>query len=76
MISVYIESKSSPKTLFSKRATIYPGPVPLEEIFLVELLGDNIKVYIAEVSTREEKALEWGRPKSSILKGNTEPRSK
>lgn len=75
-ISAYVESKSSPKTPFGKRATMYPGPAPLEEIFLAELSGDNIKVHAAEVSAGGEKALEWGRSKSSTPKGDTEPGSK
>jgi hypothetical protein len=75
-ISAYVESKSSPKTPFGERATMHPGPAPLEEIFLAELSGDNIKVYAAEVSVGGEKALEWGRSKSRTPKGDIEPRSK
>ncbi|ELR08502.1 hypothetical protein GMDG_00566 [Pseudogymnoascus destructans 20631-21] len=57
-ISVYVETKSSPKKPFGERATLYPGPAPLSEIFLAELSGNNIKVHAAEVGAEGEKALE------------------
>jgi len=37
---------------------MYPGPAPLPEIFLAELLGDNINVHAAKVGAEGEKALE------------------
>jgi hypothetical protein len=55
-----VESKSSPKRPFGKRATMYPGPAPLLEIFLVELLGDNIKVDAVEVGADWKHAVEEG----------------
>lgn len=57
LISVYIKSKSSPMILFSKRAMMYPGPAPLPEIFLAELLGDNIKVHAVELHVGGDKVL-------------------
>ncbi|KAG9228392.1 hypothetical protein BJ875DRAFT_508528 [Amylocarpus encephaloides] len=57
-ISVYVKSKNSPKTLFGERASMYPGPAPLLEIFLAELSGNNIKVHAAEVGAEGQKALE------------------
>ncbi|OBT51203.1 hypothetical protein VE04_07721 [Pseudogymnoascus sp. 24MN13] len=66
-ISVYVETKSSPKKPFSKRATMYPGPAPLPEIFLVELSGNNIKVHVAEVGPKGQKALEQSESTSSRL---------
>jgi hypothetical protein len=63
----YVKSQSSPKKAFGKRATMYPGQVPLSDILLTEVSGDNIKVHAAEVGAVGEKALEQGGPKSSTL---------
>ncbi|KFY03642.1 hypothetical protein V490_00110 [Pseudogymnoascus sp. VKM F-3557] len=69
-ISVYVESKSSPKTPFGERASMYPGPAPLPEIFLAELSGNNIKVHAAEVGAEGQKVLE------STLQGDVESGSR
>ncbi|KFY80032.1 hypothetical protein V499_01062 [Pseudogymnoascus sp. VKM F-103] len=67
LISVYVETKSLPKKPFGERLTMYPGSAPLLEIFLAELLGNNIKVYVAEVSAKGQKALEQSELTSSTL---------
>ncbi|KFZ15972.1 hypothetical protein V501_02485 [Pseudogymnoascus sp. VKM F-4519 (FW-2642)] len=75
-ISVYVETKSSPKKPFGERATMYPGPAPLPEIFLAELSGNNIKVHAAEVGAERQKALEQSESTSSTLQGDVESGSK
>ncbi|KFZ02687.1 hypothetical protein V500_00025 [Pseudogymnoascus sp. VKM F-4518 (FW-2643)] len=75
-ISVYVETKSSPKKPFGERATLYPGPAPLSEIFLAELSGNNIKVHAAEVGAEGEKALEQSESTSSTLQGDAESGSR
>jgi hypothetical protein len=51
---------------------MYPGPAPLLEIFLVELLGDNIKVDAVEVGADWKHAVEEGWSKTSRLQGDVE----
>ncbi|OBT55433.1 hypothetical protein VE04_05610 [Pseudogymnoascus sp. 24MN13] len=75
-ISVYVETKSSPKKPFGERATMYPGPAPLPEIFLAELSGNNIKVHAAEVGAEGQKALEQSESTSSTLQGDVESGSR
>jgi hypothetical protein len=55
---------------------MYPGPAPLPEIFLAELLGNYIKVHTAEVGAEEQKALEQSELTSSTLQGDVESRSR
>jgi hypothetical protein len=64
---VYVESKNLPKTPFRERASMYLGPAPLLEIFLIELLGNNIKVHVVEVSAKGQNALEQSKLTSSTL---------
>ncbi|OAF59117.1 hypothetical protein VC83_04114 [Pseudogymnoascus destructans] len=75
-ISVYVETKSSPKKPFGERATMYPGPAPLPEIFLAELSGNNIKVHAAEVGAEGQKSLEQSKSTSSTLQGDVESGSR
>ncbi|ELR10088.1 hypothetical protein GMDG_04488 [Pseudogymnoascus destructans 20631-21] len=75
-ISVYVETKSSPKKPFGERATMYPGPTPLPEIFLAEISGNNIKVHAAEVGAEGQKALEQSESTSSTLQGDVESGSR
>ncbi|KFY32042.1 hypothetical protein V493_00580 [Pseudogymnoascus sp. VKM F-4281 (FW-2241)] len=75
-ISVYVESKNSPKTPFGERASMYPGPAPLPEIFLAELSGNNIKVHAAEVGAEGQKALEQSESTFSTLQGDVESGSR
>jgi hypothetical protein len=46
---------------------MYLGPAPLLEIFLAELLGNNIKVHVAEVGAEGQKALEQSESTSGAL---------
>jgi hypothetical protein len=55
---------------------MYPGPAPLLEIFLAELLGNNIKVHAAEVGAEGQKALEQSELTSSTLQGDVESGSR
>jgi hypothetical protein len=55
---------------------MYPGQVPLSDILLAELSGDNIKVHAAEFGAAGEKALEQGGPKSSALQCDVESGSR
>ncbi|OBT74032.1 hypothetical protein VF21_07829 [Pseudogymnoascus sp. 05NY08] len=75
-ISVYVKTKSSPKKPFGERATMYPGPAPLPEIFLAELSGNNIKVHAAEVGAEGQKSLEQSESTSSTLQGDVESGSR
>jgi hypothetical protein len=42
-ISVYLESAHIPKVSFGNRATVYPGPAPLQDIFEAEVAGKQVK---------------------------------
>lgn len=74
-ISVYVETSGSAEVPFGKRATIYPGPAPLQEIFLAELSGKYIKVHPVELGgekTLRAQDPEWSRLEGDIESGRVE----
>ncbi|KFZ13859.1 hypothetical protein V501_03498 [Pseudogymnoascus sp. VKM F-4519 (FW-2642)] len=66
-VSIYVESSVSKKVPFGNRATMYPGSAPLEEIFLEEVSGSNIKtpgILNADNSRRSSEKCEPSAPRA------------
>ncbi|KAI9769850.1 MAG: hypothetical protein M1840_003844 [Geoglossum simile] len=66
-ISIYWESNDIPKEPFGKRATLYPGKAPLQDIFRAEVTEENIEKKQIETVDWDtkiliEEELESGRP--------------
>ncbi|OBT55946.1 hypothetical protein VE04_03629, partial [Pseudogymnoascus sp. 24MN13] len=70
-VSIYVESSVSPFP-FGNRATMYPGSAPLEDIFLAEVSGSNIKTPWMLNANNSRRPSEKGEPKAPRADGDIE----
>lgn len=58
LLSVYVDSQSSPEILFSSYTRIYLGPAPLTKSVLDKLSVGYLKCLVASLTEGSDKSLE------------------